>query len=197
MEFLLDQDGKYYFMEMNTRLQVEHPVTEMVTGLDLVKLQILVAGGEKLPFRQEEIHQRGHAIECRINAESPYQGFRPSPGTVTKFHIAGGPGVRLDSHVFAGYTIPPHYDSMIAKLITHGSDRAEAIARMARALGESVIEGIDTTIPYHREILTDPDFRAGRVDTHFVEKRAAARALEAAEGAVAGSEAGARGPGAA
>ncbi len=169
MEFLLDQDGSYYFMEMNTRLQVEHPVTEMVTGIDLVKLQIRIAAGEPIPFGQSDIVQRGHAIECRINAESPHQGFRPCPGTVTGFHISGGFGIRLDSHVYAGYAIPPHYDSMIAKLIAHGRDREEAVARMSRALRESVIEGIDTTIPYHRAILSDPDFLAGRFDTRFVE----------------------------
>jgi len=173
MEFLLDQDGSFYFMEMNTRLQVEHPVTEFVTGLDLVKLQIKVAAGERIPFLQEEVRQTGHSMECRINAESPYQGFRPCPGKVTAFHAAGGPGVRIDSHVYAGYTIPPHYDSMIAKLITYGADREEAIQRMARALRESVVEGVDTTIPYHLDILADPDFRAGRVDTRFVERKQA------------------------
>jgi acetyl-CoA carboxylase, biotin carboxylase subunit len=186
MEFLLDSDGSYYFMEMNTRLQVEHPVTEMVTGLDVVKLQIRVAAGEPIPFTQEDVVQRGHAIECRINAESPAQGFRPCPGTVSTFHIAGGPGVRLDSHVYAGYVIPPHYDSMMAKIITHGADRPEAIARMTRALRESVIEGVDTTIPYHLEILSDPSFVAGVVDTHFVEKRKAAGPKPAEAGATAG-----------
>ncbi len=169
MEFLLDADGSYYFMEMNTRLQVEHPVTEMVTGIDVVKLQIRIAAGEPIPFTQDDVVLRGHAIECRINAESPQFSFRPCPGTVTGFHIAGGFGIRLDSHVYTGYTIPPYYDSMIAKLIAHGRDRDEAIARMARALRESVIEGVDTTIPYHRAILSDPDFRAGKVDTRFVE----------------------------
>jgi len=170
MEFLYDQDGSYYFMEMNTRLQVEHPVTEMVLGLDLVKLQILVAAGEVLPLTQAEVIPRGHAIECRINAESPQHGFRPSPGRIQSLHFAGGPGIRVDSHVYAGYTIPPHYDSLIGKLIAHGSTRDEAIARMLRALEESWIEGIDTTLSFHPAVLRHPDFRRGGVDTHFLEQ---------------------------
>jgi acetyl-CoA carboxylase biotin carboxylase subunit len=170
MEFLVDEDGSFYFMEMNTRLQVEHPVTEWVTGIDLVKLQIRIAAGEPLGLKQEEIRSSGHAIECRINAESPYHGFRPSPGQVTRWHAPGGPGIRIDSHVFQGYVIPPDYDSMIAKLTAFGADRAEAIARMSRALREMQVEGIDTTIDYHKEILAHPDFISGRFDTHFVER---------------------------
>jgi acetyl-CoA carboxylase, biotin carboxylase subunit len=192
MEFLLDRDGSFYFMEMNTRLQVEHPVTEMVVSRDLVKLQLQVAAGEEIPFTQEEVELRGHAIECRINAENPAQGFRPCPGKVTAFHIAGGPGIRLDSHVVVGYTIPPHYDSLIGKLIAHGADRREAIARMLRALRESVISGVDTTIPFHREIMADPEFIAGDFDTHFLERRKAeqAKAAEAAPAESAGPAAG-------
>ncbi len=170
MEFLYDQDGSFYFMEMNTRLQVEHPVTEMILGLDLVKLQIRIAAGDPLPMRQEDIVPRGHAIECRINAEAPAQNFRPSPGKIESLHFAGGPGVRLDSHIYAGYSIPPFYDSMIAKLITHGRDRDEAIERMLRALKESWIAGIDTTMAFQAEVLAHPDFRRGGVDTHFLEQ---------------------------
>jgi acetyl-CoA carboxylase biotin carboxylase subunit len=172
MEFLY-QDGAFYFMEMNTRLQVEHPVTEMITGVDLVKLQIRIGAGEPLGLQQSDITVTGHSLECRINAESPYQQFRPCPGQITRFHQPGGPGVRVDTHIYAGYIIPPYYDSMIAKVITHGRDREEAIARMARALGEMEIEGIDTTIPYHREILAHPEFLAGRIDTRFVERNRA------------------------
>jgi acetyl-CoA carboxylase biotin carboxylase subunit len=171
MEFLLDEDGSFYFMEMNTRLQVEHPVTEMVTGLDLVKMQLRVAAGEPLPLAQEQVRSAGHALECRINAESPAHGFRPSPGLVRRYRAPGGPGVRVDSHLYEGYTVPPHYDSLVAKIITHGADRSEAIARMRRALAETVIDGIETTIPFHLEILADPEFLAGRVDTRFVERR--------------------------
>lgn len=169
MEFLY-QDEEFYFMEMNTRLQVEHPVTEMITGLDLVKIQLRIASGEPLGLRQEDVRVSGHSIECRINAESPYQDFRPSPGKITRLHLPGGPGVRVDTHIYSGYSIPPYYDSMIAKLITFGSDRAEAIARMRRALAEIEIEGIDTTVPYHQEILTHADFVAGQFDTRFVER---------------------------
>jgi len=167
VEFLLDRDGSFYFMEMNTRIQVEHPVTEMVTGVDLVKLQILVAAGERLNVRSG-LAPRGHAIECRINAEDPVT-FAPSPGRLTTFHVPGGPGVRVDTHGYEDYVIPPHYDSLVAKLITHGSDRAEAIARMRRALDFFVVEGIKTTIPLHREILDDPVFRSGRLSTRFME----------------------------
>jgi acetyl-CoA carboxylase, biotin carboxylase subunit len=171
MEFLLDEDGSFYFMEMNTRLQVEHPVTEMLTGLDLVKMQLRVAAGDPLPLTQQEVRTAGHAIECRINAESPAMGFRPSPGRVTRFRAPGGPGVRVDSHLYEGYVVPSHYDSLVAKIIAHGTDRSEAVARMHRALTETSIEGIDTTIPFHLEILNDPEFLAGRVDTGFVERR--------------------------
>jgi acetyl-CoA carboxylase biotin carboxylase subunit len=182
MEFLYEEDlGRFYFMEMNTRLQVEHPVTEMVTGLDLVKLQIRIAAGEELPLKQEEVVIRGHSIECRINAENPSQGFRPSPGSVGEFFLSGGPGVRIDSHVIPGATISPHYDSMVAKLIVHGSDRAEALARMERALAECLVEGIDTTIPFHLMLLSDPTFLNGTADTRFVERRAAEAEKEAAE----------------
>jgi acetyl-CoA carboxylase biotin carboxylase subunit len=157
-------------MEMNTRLQVEHPVTEQITGLDLVKLQIRVAAGEELPFDQAGVTFRGHAIECRINAENPDQGFRPSPGQATYFYLSGGPGIRIDSHLVPGATISPHYDSMVAKLIAFGADREEALARMSRALHEARVEGIDTTIGFHRSLMQNPDFRAGRYDTGFLER---------------------------
>ena len=170
MEFLFDQDGSFYFMEMNTRIQVEHPVTEEVTGLDLVKEQIRVAAGEPLSLAQDEIEWRGHAIECRINAEDPDNGFRPHPGTITYFYRPGGPGLRMDSHVYAGYVVPPYYDSMIGKLIAYGKDRAESLRRMEIALEEIIIEGIKTTVPFHLLALRDPDFQRGDVDTHFVEK---------------------------
>jgi acetyl-CoA carboxylase biotin carboxylase subunit len=179
MEFLFDQDGSFYFMEMNTRIQVEHPVTEEVTGLDLVKEQIRVAAGERLSLGQDEVEWRGHAIECRINAEDPENGFRPNPGAVTYFYRPGGPGLRMDSHVYAGYTVPPHYDSMIGKLIAYGKDRDEALRRMEIALEELIIEGIKTTVPFHLMALRDPDFRRGDVDTHFVEKLFKARAAAA------------------
>lgn len=169
MEFLLDEDGSFYFMEMNTRLQVEHPVTEMILGLDLVKLQLRVAAGEPIPFTQDDVRPAGHAIECRINAEAPELGFRPSPGRIESLHFAGGPGVRVDSHIYAGYVIPPHYDSMIGKIITHGCDRAEAIERMRRALHETRIEGIATTLAFQHRMLSHPRFRRGGVDTHFLE----------------------------
>jgi acetyl-CoA carboxylase biotin carboxylase subunit len=189
MEFLYEQEtGQFYFMEMNTRLQVEHPVTEMTTGLDLVKLQIRVAAGESLGIRQEDVVMRGHAIECRINAENPDQAFRPSPGTVTFLYLSGGPGIRIDSHLVTGSTISPYYDSMVAKLIAHGSDRDEALARMRRALGEARVEGVDTTIGFHKELLEDPDFRAGRYDTGFLDRRTAAR--EAAAQAAAEAQTG-------
>jgi len=176
MEFLFDQDGSYYFMEMNTRIQVEHPVTEEVTGLDLVKEQILVASGEKLSVTQDQVEWTGHAIECRINAEDHEHGFRPSPGKITYWYKPGGPGLRMDSHVYAGYTVPPYYDSMIGKLIAYGRDRAEACRRMEIALEEMIVEGIKTTIPFHRIALADERFRAGDLDTHFVEKLLADRA---------------------
>ena len=170
MEFLYDQDGSFYFMEMNTRIQVEHPVTEEVTGIDLVKEQILVAAGEPMSFTQDDVKLHGHAIECRINAEDFERNFRPSPGRVTYWYRPGGPGLRVDSHVYAGYTIPPYYDSMIGKLIAHGKDRAEAIRRMEIALEEMIVEGIKTTIPFHRLALATDKFRQGDLSTRFVEE---------------------------
>jgi acetyl-CoA carboxylase biotin carboxylase subunit len=167
IEFLLDQDGSFYFMEMNTRIQVEHPVTEMVYGFDLVKMQIQVAAGERLAL-PSPLRPRGHAIECRVNAEHP-EKFTPSPGRLTTFHLPGGPGVRVDTHGYEEYVIPPHYDSLIAKVIAHGRDRTEAIARMRRALSFFVVEGIHTTIPFHLRLLDDPDFQAGRFSTRFLE----------------------------
>jgi acetyl-CoA carboxylase biotin carboxylase subunit len=169
IEFLLDRDGSFYFMEMNTRIQVEHPVTEEVTGLDLVKEQLLVAAGQPMSFAQGDIAFTGHAIECRINAEDFEHGFRPSPGQVTYWYKPGGPGIRVDSHVYAGYSIPPYYDSMIGKLIAYGKNRAEAIRRMEIALEEMIVEGIKTSIPFHRLALAHPRFRAGDLDTRFVE----------------------------
>ena len=169
IEFLLDADRRFYFMEMNTRIQVEHPVTELVTGVDLVKEQIRIAAGERLPFRQEDLVLRGHAIECRINAENPERDFLPSPGRLTFIHKPGGPGIRVDSHVYQGYTIPPFYDSMIAKLLAYDRTRPEVIRRMRRALLEYLIEGVDTTIPFHLRVMDDPRFQAGDVDTSFVE----------------------------
>ncbi len=171
VEFLVDREENFYFMEMNTRIQVEHPVTEMVTGLDLVREQIRIAAGERLSFSQREVEFRGHAIECRINAEDPAHDFRPSPGTVRAFVPPGGPGIRVDTHVYAGYTIPPYYDSLVAKVIAWGRDRAEAIARMDRALREFEIVGIRTTIPFHRLVLENAFFRRGEVYTNFVQRR--------------------------
>ncbi len=168
-EFLMDEKGQFYFMEVNTRIQVEHPVTEWVTGIDLVKEQIRVAAGERLSFRQSDVTWTGHSIECRVNAEDPVT-FVPSPGKIHAFSIPGGPGVRVDTACHSEATIPPHYDSMIAKIIVHGRDRAEAIARMKRTLEMSVVEGIRTSIPLHLKILNDPDFVAGRLSTHFMER---------------------------
>jgi acetyl-CoA carboxylase biotin carboxylase subunit len=170
MEFLFDQDGSFYFMEMNTRIQVEHPVTEEVTDLDIVKEQIRVAAGEPLSLTQDQVEFRGHAIECRINAEDHEHGFRPSPGQITYWYKPGGPGIRVDSHVYAGYSVPPQYDSMIGKLIAYGKDRAEALRRMEIALEEIIVEGIKTTIPFHLLAIRDPRFQAGDLDTHFVEQ---------------------------
>jgi acetyl-CoA carboxylase biotin carboxylase subunit len=180
MEFLFDQDGSFYFMEMNTRIQVEHPVTEEVTGLDLVKEQIRVAAGEPLSVKQDEVEWTGHAIECRINAEDFEHGFRPSPGKIGYWYKPGGPGLRVDSHVYGGYSVPPYYDSMIGKLIAYGKDRPEAIRRMEIALEEMIVDGIKTTIPFHRLALKDPRFRDGDLDTHFVEKLLADRVPAAA-----------------
>jgi acetyl-CoA carboxylase biotin carboxylase subunit len=173
VEFLLDEDGSFYFMEMNTRIQVEHPVTELVTGVDLLKEQIRVAAGEELKYKKTP-PLRGHAIECRINAEDPARNFAPSPGNITIFHMPGGPGVRVDTHAYAGYRVPPHYDSLIGKLIVHGDTREEAIVRMRIALESFIIEGVHTTIPFLHELLGDPDVVAGRMDTKLVERRMAA-----------------------
>jgi acetyl-CoA carboxylase biotin carboxylase subunit len=169
-EFLVDHDHRFYFIEVNARIQVEHPVTELVTGIDLVREQIRLAAGEPLRFRQEDVPHRGAAIECRINAEDPAAGFRPSPGTVTRWQPPGGPGVRVDSHVVPGYRVPPNYDSLVAKLIVHQATRAEALACMRRALAEFVVEGIHTTIPLHREIFNHSSFIEGQVDTTFIER---------------------------
>jgi len=168
-EFLMDRDGRFYFMEANTRLQVEHPVTEMVTGIDIVKEQIRIAAGERLSFKQSEVTFTGHSIECRINAEDP-ETFVPSPGLIHVFSIPGGPGVRVETFAHSECTITPYYDSMIAKIIVHGRDRQEAIARMKRTLEMTVIEGIKTSIPMHLRILADPDFIAGRLSTSFMER---------------------------
>lgn len=170
MEFLLDEDGSFYFMEMNTRIQVEHPVTEQVTGIDLIRTQIMVARGEELPWKQSDIKVKGHAIECRINAEDPSQGFRPCPGLVKGLHVPGGFGVRWDSHIYAGYTIPPHYDSMVGKLIVYAPDRDQAIDRMVRVLDELVVDGPATTARLQRRILDSKIFRSGAFTTKFLEE---------------------------
>ncbi|MGC8842062.1 MAG: acetyl-CoA carboxylase biotin carboxylase subunit [Candidatus Sumerlaeaceae bacterium] len=169
IEFLLDKDKNFYFMEMNTRIQVEHPVTEQVTLFDLVQAQVRIAAGEELPIRQEDIKLIGHSIECRINAENPDKGFIPSPGRITTYHVPGGPGVRVDSHCYQEYVIPPYYDSMIGKLITWAPSREECIARMRRALDEFVIEGVATTIPFHRAVMDSEEFLRGTFGTNFVE----------------------------
>jgi len=173
LEFLVDKEGNFYFIEMNTRIQVEHPVTEMVTGVDLVQAQFRIAMGERLWLKQEEIEVRGHAIEVRVNAEDPEKGFRPSIGKVETLLFPGGPGIRVDSHLYAGYQIPPHYDSLIAKIIAWAPSREEAIRRMERALGETVIEGpgLKTTIPFHQKVLQNAFFRRGAVYTNFVARR--------------------------
>ena len=168
-EFLYE-DGEFYFIEMNTRVQVEHPVTEMITGVDIVREQIRIAAGEPLAYRQEDITWRGHAVECRINAEDP-ETFLPSPGRIETLHVPGGPGIRVDSHIYAGYTVPPYYDSMIGKLIAHGDSRASALARMRTALSEAVIEGIRTNIPLHQRLLADTNFQAGGTNIHYLEKK--------------------------
>ena len=169
VEFLLDATGQFYFMEMNTRIQVEHPVTEVVTGIDLIAEQLRIASGEPLRFRQEDIQLRGHAIECRINAEDPRHNFRPAPGTITGWLPPGGPGVRFDSHVYTGYEIPPFYDSLIGKLIVWGEDRPAALRRMRRALSECAVIGVPTTIEFHLALLDRPEFQRGEVHTKFVE----------------------------
>ncbi|MBA2548749.1 MAG: acetyl-CoA carboxylase biotin carboxylase subunit [Burkholderiaceae bacterium] len=174
-EFLFE-DGEFYFIEMNTRVQVEHPVTEMVTGIDIVQEQIRVAAGEKLRLRQRDVVLKGHAIECRINAEDPYK-FTPSPGRITSWHPPGGPGVRVDSHAYTGYFVPPNYDSMIGKVICYGDTRNQALARMRIAMSEMVVEGIKTNIPLHRELLIDEKFVLGGTSIHYLEKRLAARHL--------------------
>jgi acetyl-CoA carboxylase biotin carboxylase subunit len=172
MEMLLDSDGSFYFMEMNTRIQVEHPVTEMITGIDLVKEQIRVAAGEPLSvLTMPEL--RGHVIECRVNAEDPMHNFQPSPGKIEVYHPSGGPGVRVDSHVYAGYTVPPYYDSMIAKVIVQGRDRAEAVERMRLALDTFVLQGVKTTMPFLSKLMQDPYFKAGDVHTKFLEQEGA------------------------
>ena len=171
IEFLVDENRNFYFMEMNTRIQVEHPVTEMVTGLDLIKEQILIAGGEKLPMKQEDIHLTGHAIECRINAENPKYNFRPSPGRITALHMPGGPGVRIDSAVYQGYEITPYYDNMIAKLIAYAPDRQQAIQKMKWALAEFLVEGVDTNIDFQLALIRDPDFEAAHYDNGFLNRK--------------------------
>ena len=168
-EFLVDDRGKFYFIEMNARLQVEHPVTEMVTGVDLVREQIRIAAGERLSFGQRDVVWNGAALECRINAEDPRNGFKPSPGRIALWIPPGGPGVRLDTHVYSGYTIPPYYDSLIGKLIVHRKSREEALAVMKRALAEFVVEGVPTTIPLHQVVLDHTQFIRGQVDTTFIE----------------------------
>ncbi|MFH1701672.1 MAG: acetyl-CoA carboxylase biotin carboxylase subunit [Candidatus Zixiibacteriota bacterium] len=170
IEFLVDNNGQFYFMEMNTRIQVEHPVTEELTGIDIVAEQIKIASGERLELRQEDVNFRGHVIECRINAEDPQNGFRPSPGKITTFHQPGGHGVRVDTHAYGQYIIPPFYDSMIGKLIVKGNDRQHAIVKTLTALDEFIVEGVATTIDFHKLILTQPDFVSGHFDTSFIEK---------------------------
>ncbi|PYP56852.1 MAG: acetyl-CoA carboxylase biotin carboxylase subunit [Gemmatimonadetes bacterium] len=170
IEFLLDADGAFYFMEMNTRIQVEHPVTEMCTNFDLVKEQIVVAAGAPLSFVMNGNRLRGHAIECRVNAEDPSRNFQPAPGLITAYHPPGGPGVRVDTHIYAGYTVPPYYDSLLAKVIVHGNTRTEALARMRQALDSFIIEGVTTTIPFLGRVMRHPDFVAGKVDTKFLER---------------------------
>jgi len=178
IEFLVDKEGRFYFLETNTRLQVEHLITEMVTGIDIVKEQIKMAAGEELQYKQEDITLRGHAINCRVNAEDPYNNFIPCPGTVTRYLPPGGPGVRVDSALYTGYTIPVFYDSLIAKLAVWGATREEAIARLQNALNEYIIEGIKTTIPFQLKILSDKHFRKGEIHTGFVDERISSFAVE-------------------
>jgi acetyl-CoA carboxylase biotin carboxylase subunit len=172
VEFIFDQDtNQFYFLEMNTRIQVEHPVTEMITGVDLVAQQFLVARGVPLTIKQSDIHLRGHAIECRINAESPQHGFRPCPGGITHWRPPQGAGIRVDSHCFTGYFVPPYYDSLLAKLIVHGGSRSDAAARTRDALAAFVVEGIDTGIPFLRRVIEEPDYLRGNVNTRWLEKK--------------------------
>lgn len=171
VEFLLDKEGKFYFMEMNARIQVEHPVTELVTGIDLVKEQIKIASGEKLKITQDEININGHTIECRINAEDPDKNFMPVPGKITAFHAPGGPGIRVETHIYDQYTVPPHYDSLLVKLLAWGRDREESINRMQRALDEFIIEGVPTTILFHKKILNNAFFKRGEIYTNFIQRR--------------------------
>lgn len=168
IEFLLEADERFYFMEMNTRIQVEHPVTEWVTGIDLIKEQIRIASGEALGIGQDDVQIKGHAIECRINAENPKQNFRPSPGMISTLHLPGGQGIRVDTGIYSGYRIPPYYDSMLAKLIVHGKDRTEAIAKMLSAVGEVIIGGVETNVDYQFEILSDADYQAGDINVDFL-----------------------------
>jgi acetyl-CoA carboxylase biotin carboxylase subunit len=168
-EFLYE-NGEFYFIEMNTRVQVEHPVTELVTGIDIVQTQLRVAAGEKLPFSQKDIQLRGHAVECRINAEDP-ANFIPSPGRITGFHMPGGPGIRVDTHAYHGYMVPPHYDSMIGKLLAYGDTRDQALNRMRTALSEMVVEGIKTNIPLHLDLMSDGEFRQGGTSIHYLEHK--------------------------
>ena len=168
IEFLLERTGRFYFMEMNTRIQVEHPVTEWVTGIDLIKEQIRIADGRELSYTQEDVKLTGHAIECRINAENPYKGFRPCPGKITDMYLPGGKGIRIDSAIYSGYEVPPYYDNMLAKLIVFAKNRNEAITKMRSALGEVIIEGIDTNVDYQYEILNDPDYQNGDFDIEFI-----------------------------
>ena len=169
IEFIVDSTGAFYFMEMNTRLQVEHPVTEMVTGIDIVKAQIRIAEGVPLPYTQRDVRMMGHALECRINAEDPARNFIPAAGDVRTLRFPGGPGIRVDSHLYAGYRVPPYYDSLLAKVIAWGRDRRESIARMRRALAEMDVEGIHTTLPFHRRLMNDDRFRCGDVHTRYIE----------------------------
>jgi acetyl-CoA carboxylase biotin carboxylase subunit len=170
VEFLVDEDRNFYFMEMNTRIQVEHPVTEMVTNFDLVKEQIRVLAGEPLSLVWRGGRLRGHAIECRVNAEDPARNFMPCPGKVTTYHPPGGPGIRVDTHIYAGYLVPPFYDSLLAKVIAHGKDRSEALTRMSQALDSFIVEGVTTTIPFLKKVIDHPDFVSGQVDTKFLER---------------------------
>ena len=178
IEFLLDKSGQFYFMEMNTRIQVEHPVTETVTGIDLIKSQIRIAAGEPLEIKQKDILLKGHSIECRINAENPELNFRPSPGTIEHLHVPGGKGVRVDTAIYAGCTIPPHYDPMIAKIIVHAASRGEAIKKMKSALSEFIVTGIDTKVDYQMELMNDPVFQSGQFSTDFIEQREQKQSLK-------------------